>query len=236
MTFIQRLDMECKNRNTSITALLRDLKISPSKGTNWRGGSLPSAEDLLAISEALSLPLEYLLTGKNSELKISDLEMKVIRRFRQLPDDEKLRFYGRIEEIADRYNEQYKAQRRIKMTSMKVYREAAGAGSSTPFTSDDEFDILQFPAESVPYGADCGIRINGDSMEPEYPDDSIIWVKETDDVAYGDLVVAILNGSPYFKVYQTDGLHSLNPAYGVISVGENDSFRIFGRVIGCLEN
>ena len=40
------------------------------------------------------------------------------------------------------------------------------------------------------------------------------------------------SGVPYVKIYEKDGLHSINPSYDVIHVTEDDNARIFGRVVG----
>ena len=84
----------------------------------------------------------------------------------------------------------------------------------------------------IPYNADCGIRINGESMSPDYPDGAIVWVKQTTEVKYGDEVIAILNGCPYFKIYERDGLQSINPEYPVIKIYDDDRISVFGKVVG----
>ena len=116
--------------------------------------------------------------------------------------------------------------------SMPISVVAAGAGISTKFTIDNAFEKKSFPSDVVPPNADCGIRINGDSMSPDYPNDCIVWVKQTTEVKYGDEVIAILNGCPYFKIYDREGLRSINPEYPIIKVYDDDKFSVFGKVIG----
>lgn len=67
MTFYERLDEECKKRGTTPTALLKSLKVSTSKLTAWKNGSMPSSEWVILISESLGTPIEYLLTGKETD-------------------------------------------------------------------------------------------------------------------------------------------------------------------------
>jgi SOS-response transcriptional repressor LexA len=71
-------------------------------------------------------------------------------------------------------------------------------------------------------------------MEPDYPDGSYVFVQRvnTDSLQYGDIVACMVSGVPYVKVYKKDGLHSINPAYGVIHISDDDNARIFGRVVG----
>ena len=124
-----------------------------------------------------------------------------------------------------------------RITSIPISVVAAGAGISTKFTIDNSFEKKEFPSDVVPSNADCGIRINGDSMSPDYPDGCIVWVKQTTEVKYGDEVIVILNGSPYFKIYERDGLQSINPDYPVIKIYDDDKISVFGKVIGaCTDN
>jgi len=103
---------------------------------------------------------------------------------------------------------------------------------STPFTIDNAFSPRDFPADAVPDEAECGVPINGDSMEPQYPNGCIVWVKCTDTADPGDVIIAVLNGEPYCKIYQPDGLHSYNKSYETIHIYEQDNFSIFGKVVG----
>lgn len=118
------------------------------------------------------------------------------------------------------------------ITKFPVGIVAAGAGTSVDFREDDAFEELEFPSDIVPSNADCGIRINGNSMSPDYPNDCIVWVKQTTEVRYGDEVIAVLNGCPYFKIYDREGLRSINPEYPIIKVYDDDKFSVFGKVVG----
>lgn len=118
------------------------------------------------------------------------------------------------------------------ITTIPVSIVAAGAGISTLFTRDDAFEDKNFPTEVVPQNADCGVRISGDSMSPKYPDGCIVWVKKNVELQYGDEAIVILNGCPFFKIVEQNGLYSLNPKYLPIKIYETDSFSQFGKVIG----
>ena len=118
------------------------------------------------------------------------------------------------------------------ITTIPVSIVAAGAGISTPFTSNDDFKDKNFPTEIVPQNADCGVRISGDSMSPKYPDGCIVWVKRNVEIQYGDEAIVILNGCPFFKIVEKDGLHSINPKYLPIKIYDTDKFSLFGKVVG----
>ena len=81
-----------------------------------------------------------------------------------------------------------------------------------------------------------GVRISGDSMEPEFHDGQTAWVLQQESVANGEIGIFSLNGEAYIKKLQNDKggifLISLNEKHAPIKVGENDRLDIFGKVLG----
>ena len=75
------------------------------------------------------------------------------------------------------------------------------------------------------------IRVNGDSMTPDYNDGDIVLVSQQPSVDIGDVGIFIYNGEGYIKRLERDGLVSLNPKYRTIRVNELDSFSTVGKVI-----
>ena len=49
-----------------------------------------------------------------------------------------------------------------------------------------------------------GVRISGDSMEPEFHDGQIAWVLQQESVANGEIGIFALNGEAYIKKLQND--------------------------------
>ena len=91
--------------------------------------------------------------------------------------------------------------------------------------------------ENMAAGADFGVTISGDSMEPKYHDHDMIFVHSQETLENGEIGIFSLNGNAYIKKYLSDEtgtfLISLNKKYDPIPVNpETDSFRIFGRVCG----
>ena len=87
----------------------------------------------------------------------------------------------------------------------------------------------------LPEDTTFGVRISGDSMEPESHDGQIAWVLQQESVANGEIGIFALNGEAYIKKLQNDKdgifLISLNEKYAPIKVGENDRLDIFGKVL-----
>lgn len=80
--------------------------------------------------------------------------------------------------------------------------------------------------------ADEVIRVSGDSMEPEFRDGDQVLVRHGASLRPGDIGIFTNGDAGYIKVYQRDGLHSLNPAYPPMKFHEGDEVRCVGKVLG----
>lgn len=118
--------------------------------------------------------------------------------------------------------------------SIKLFHVPASAGTGEFLDSDDYAEITV--GKEVPLNADFGIRINGDSMEPQFVNGQVVWVEQTQNVSSGDIGIFFLDGNAYCKKLQITEhgtyLVSLNPKYEPIPVTETAAFRAFGKVVG----
>lgn len=96
----------------------------------------------------------------------------------------------------------------------------------------------QYPAELVPDRTDFGVLISGDSMEPNIPNGSTVFVQSAPTVDAGEIGIFVLDGKSYCKMLSVDHdrgqvrLISVNSAYADIPIGEADELRTLGRVLG----
>lgn len=69
MNFFETLENLCAENNTNVTAVLKTLGYSTSKGTAWRNGSIPTGDILLKIAQYFGVSVDYLLgyTPENEE-------------------------------------------------------------------------------------------------------------------------------------------------------------------------
>ena len=104
------------------------------------------------------------------------------------------------------------------------------------FLVDGPKETVRIDESILPEDTTFGVRISGDSMEPEFHDGQIAWVLQQESVANGEIGIFALNGEAYIKKLQndTDGIFliSLNEKYAPIKVSENDRLDIFGKVLG----
>lgn len=227
----------CAEHNTTPTALALKLGLSKGNTSSWKKGGNPSADILVKIADELNCTTDILLgrAEKSSSTEMSADEQELLSIYNALSEKHQNFVLERARTLYDL--EQNEKNNSIIITqSRRKYIDiadiAVGAGISVPFSEDNAFTKCSFNESDIPQNADCGIPINGKSMEPEYPDGCIVWVSRTSPIKYGDIIIAIVNGEPFCKIYQPDGLHSYNKNYHPIIVSENDTFKIFGKVIG----
>ena len=82
---------------------------------------------------------------------------------------------------------------------------------------------------------DFVIKVNGNSMEPDYMDGDNVMVSQHIEMKYGDVGIFVVNGSVYIKEYGKTELISHNPEFPNILVNEFDNIVCMGKVIGKLD-
>jgi phage repressor protein C with HTH and peptisase S24 domain len=124
----------------------------------------------------------------------------------------------------------------ITFRKIDIYETPVSAGTGNFLTDSVKTTMTIDDNNAVPENADFGVRISGDSMEPEFYNGEIAWVTQQNTLDNGDIGIVTLNGEAYIKKIQNDkggiSLVSLNNKYAPISVNENDRFDVFGKVVG----
>ena len=119
-------------------------------------------------------------------------------------------------------------KRKIKWSLLS---SSAGTGE---FLDDENFETIEV-GDEVPEGADFGLALNGDSMEPRYQNGQAVWVQKCDYLNNGDIGIFYLNGMTYCKQLKEEknGIYlvSLNKKYAPIKVTADCAFKIFGKVL-----
>lgn len=209
----------------------------------WEAGiSIPNAYQLLAICHAL---------------RIED-GISYFTRVPKKPDELNIEGWNKLAEykallVASGRYKPVPPVKKVKMeyVSMDLSFLPVSAGPGE-FLSEDSFEKVRFPASAVPAGADFGIRVSGDSMEPVYQDGQIVWVQKCESLNPGDVGIFEYDGSGYLKVYDeqepdesaiddfttSDGvlcmqpvLVSYNEKYDPIVISPNTAFHIAGKVL-----
>ena len=104
-------------------------------------------------------------------------------------------------------------------------------------------DILDSDIPFVEYETDIedgdfALHVSGDSMEPEIPDGSIVFVKKQSEIADGISGAFFLNGEVYCKkLLHKDGevfLCSNNAKYKPIEIHDGDTLIVYGKIVKVL--
>jgi repressor LexA len=105
---------------------------------------------------------------------------------------------------------------------------------------EDIIDTEEIPEELARTGTFFGLRIEGDSMEPDIHSGDIVIVKQQADAESDEIVIALTNGNDgvckRLKKYENSiALISLNPHYEPMYFSSNDinekPVKIIGKVV-----
>ncbi|URN84988.1 LexA family transcriptional regulator [Acetobacterium wieringae] len=122
----------------------------------------------------------------------------------------------------------------IEYISRPLYDLPASAGNGQ-FLDSSHYEMMDFPAGIVPPDSTFCVRVAGNSMEPNFYDKDVVFVKQIPVINSGEIGVFVLNGEGFIKKYVCEGencsLVSLNPAYEPIVIKEADHLKVVGKVV-----
>ncbi|MDO5377766.1 MAG: helix-turn-helix domain-containing protein [Clostridia bacterium] len=214
--------------------LAKLLGITPNSVSNWENGrSRPDVNLLPDICGALGITLYELFALEDPTVRYSAREQRLIENYRQLSGGHRLTVHTLVETLIT--VQQAEACPDIRKLPFFERPLAAGIGDPTEF--EDACEPVFLYASDTVSRADCVFSVSGDSMEPVYRDGDRVLVQRIPGaprLAYGEVGAFIAGNEAYIKVYQKDGLHSLNRRYGVMHFGEEEAVYLIGRVLGLL--
>ena len=202
-----------------------DIHVKNGASSAWeKDVSIPSSIQLLAICKILGI----------TDIYTEFIESNPNDVFANLNDEgkEKVLEYIELLLLSDKYKKQpAKIIPFRRMIPLSLQGTSAGTGD---FMDEENFEMIEV-GEEVPIEADFGVRLNGDSMQPRYQDDEIVWIKKDTELVSGDIGIFYLDGMTYCKQLKKDQdgtfLISLNTKYNPIPVTEHSTFIVFGRVL-----
>lgn len=228
-----------KSKGLSLAAFceaLEECGVSVGIGavSKWeRGVSVPSAYQLLAVCRVLNIGsgLEYFC----EKLSLNPEGQRLLGDYREL--------------LISSGKYRPRAVSHLSYRDMPVSCLPASAGTGS-FLDSGNFEMVSFPETAIAAGAEFGIRVSGDSMEPVYHDGQIVWVKECRELRLGEVGIFVYEGSGYIKIYdeqEPEDKEEYTDVYGVVHmqpvmvscnknypdkpVMPDSEFRIIGRVL-----
>lgn len=98
--FYERLKEICKKQNTSVTAMLKELKLSTSSTGYWKKGNLPNGEILAQIADYLHTSIDYLIFGEY-RTNLNEEQLKLLELYEAAPERAKYKVVCDFEEIVN---------------------------------------------------------------------------------------------------------------------------------------
>lgn len=221
-----------RNKNElSQPELAEMLGISRNTITNWETDKCrPEVDSIRTLCTMLGIPL-YELFGLSNDSIPSPHENVILSQYRQLsPVGRRVidkTIHSMLEEetnARDNYLEQS-----FDLVPLESTPSAAGPGCDFV---DQPPEYVFIKKNGYSESVDALIRVSGASMEPTYHDGDLVYVKYTQDVADGDIVICSTADGAVIKQLMNDKLHSLNIALPYGDKNEDDRVTIVGKVLG----
>lgn len=197
--------------------------------SKWeKGATLPNARQFLAICDVLGIEdIRGTFSGAGGEL-LHGLNRE--GRGRALEYIQLLRESRRYSHEEPRPAKQPQS---VRLRTLPLYSLAVSAGTGQ-FLDGEDYEMVEVGQE-VPEGSNFGVRVAGDSMEPEFHDGQTVWVRQQRSLMTGDIGIFLYDGSAYLKqlvaLKDSMALHSLNPAYADIVISPELPLRVLGKVL-----
>ena len=228
----ERIRFYRKQMGMEQKTLARMVGVTANAVCNWESGCYrPDVNLLPDICEALQITLYQLYDLKDPSIRYTAAEEMFMDDYRQLTPGNRYAVSSLTRTLLK--VQQVERNREIRRLTLFEHQLAAGVGDPNEF-EDSGVPIYVYD-DSLTRRADCVFIVNGDSMEPDYPNGCMVLVKrisDSGDLAPGDIGAFMIDNETYIKEYQPDGLHSHNPKYKTIHPGPDDNFRCVGRVLG----
>lgn len=212
MTFGDRVRTYRKAKGLTQEALAKAIGVSKTTITGYElGYREPDVEKIKLLSDALGVTGDDLLNTGFSKTKkapsVSDEAMRMAR------DYDKLDNWGRqaVRDLTDTELARMEDEARFMNGAMpeeepkiiNLYAEPAAAGIAVP-TMGVDFEPYTLKPDD-PQGAAFAVRLQGDSMEPYFPDGSIVFVNH-DAMTNGDIGIFCVDSGTVCKQYYRDPL------------------------------
>ena len=197
----------------------------------WENNSArPDIETIRELTRLLDIPL-YELFDLSSDNTDAD-ENRVLGYFRQLNDTGRKITMSFLKNLV-RYEGRPKETKIIKADFGRMSYEstAAAAGPGCEY-SDAPREYRFVRKNDLNRHADTIIRVSGCSMEPQYHDGDLVYVKSSDSADDGDIVICTSADGAVIKQKRGNRLFSLNKNLPYGKKSEDDTGRIQGIVLG----
>lgn len=194
----------------------------------------PRYKTLQAISKALGCTLSELIGETPTSEAIAEVQSRrFFLQWEKLTPENKDVVVDLIESLSD-LEDRLKGKKEVYVErQVPLYSLSVSAGLGSVLDDSENVEYVNFPANEIPNSTVYAVRVSGDSMQPAYYQDDIVFVEPGKRAKNGDVVIALINGESYIKQFRDGNFISFNPAYAPIIPGEFDNVQISGIVRAC---
>ena len=226
--FRERMGIEQKE-------LAKMIGVTGNAVSNWENGrGRPDLNLIPELCEALHITMYDLFGLKDPTEQYTAGEQMHIEQYRELTPGHRTA----VDQLMDTLIRVQAAENAPLLRRLTYFSRSLAAGFGDPTEFEDEGEPIWLYASREVDRADCVFTVNGNSMEPAYHDGDMVLVSRIPDAPElqpGEVGAFITGNETYIKVYQEDGLHSLNPDYKPIHFNETERVYLIGRVTGILD-
>lgn len=248
MSFGSRIKERREQLNMSRPELASKIGVTSSAISNYENSiSFPKIELMYKLFEALDCDANYLHQDEMTALLYKDKATpeefeSIVKKYRALDQDGQKHILYELDRETQRTQtiknlSEQADQLRAELSRQKVitryfsyYGKIAAAGKSFGFDDIIAADVMELPVTDLNRNADYLIGVSGDSMEPDYSDGDIVYVKKTNHLNTGDVGIFQKDNGIYIKEVGENGLISRNKKYKPMVNGGN--VICLGKVIG----
>lgn len=257
MDMIDRLLKTLKYKGITGTQVAQILSLKKTPLTDWKNRhSKPTLDQIILLCEHLALSADSILLGKENISNISESEKQLIENYRLLQRKEKYKVSGRIETYLEEYTYADESDNADRYINTNCYIKEKTPKNNIAYLSkhrEMKYDtelwgnvskgngIYAIPSREkirAPVKCDFALRIVGNSMEPLYYDQQIIYLKQKPDMEQGQIAAVQIDDNyipvAYLKKVYKEKSHirlvSINPSYED-KILPAEKVRILGIVI-----
>lgn len=211
---------------------------------HWETGySQPDANTLFILCDIYNTTVDEVFGFSKDKTSFSKQELDHIKKYRSLDphgqqtvdiilDRELIRAnqikeaQGHIVELRSQTDSRYTPKHLL-----SYYGRIAAAGKSYGF-EDILCGTIEVDLTDENQKADYAIGVSGDSMEPDYTREDIVYVQKTTHLEKGDIGIFQKDNCIYIKKVGDGELVSINPDYGPIP---GEDIKVLGKVLGKID-
>lgn len=231
MKFIDYFVDACQAQELDPKFVAKECGASKNTFGNWANGKTPVPEMLIKLSNYTHASIDYLLTGK--EPTIPTEYQSLISSYQELSKDNQQLLQDIITSMIDIQNANKKRSEIEYITiDLMINKVSAGTGYDLEGNEFEPIQIIKTPEAEI---ADYALKVEGESMSPDFHTGDIVLVKEQPEIKIGQVGIFIYNNEGYIKERGKDYLISRNPEFDNIIPTEDSQIICKGLVLGIAE-